>query len=532
MGRKKELVRRFAKEGLILSASGFGRILGSDINPDEVLRKAKENKLWLVTDEFIQEFVILGRNDEREILKDKTGLQVCESAEVKPPVTEPPAVIETAPAKPPAVVVERPKRRVFAQEIEPKLKIYDDSDVTGKSTCDGRIENFMEYFNQRYNGLSGILRERIDYSTAVPIEAVRKNGSGNDKSNSFRIICMVCAKRESDKGYRFLDVEDPSGSLTVFIPKDKTDLNRVYDSILTDEVIGVEGVLKNSLFIANNITQPDLPVVHNTPAVDEPVQMALLSDIHVGSILFLEREFQNFIDWLNGKGGGRKDASPDNIKYILVAGDLVDGIGIYPHQERELSIPDIYKQYDFLSLLIEQIPDYIEVVLSMGNHDAVRNAEPQPKLSKDVGGRLYELPNVHIVGNPVMVSTHGVKTLVYHGTTLDTMIGSLPDCSYSSPENAMIHYLKKRSLAPMYGNDQIAPENRDYMMIKEIPDILHCGHIHTNGYATYRGVRVINSGTWQGRTKYQEQQGHTPTPARVPIINLQNLEVSVMKFGA
>ena len=67
--------------------------------------------------------------------------------------------------------------------------------------------------------------------------------------------------------------------------------------------------------------------------------------------------------------------------------------------------------------------------------------------------------------------------------------------------------------------------------IKEIPDIFHAGHVHTNGYATYRGVKVINSGTWQARTKYQETLGHVPTPARVPIINLQNHEVTVMHFG-
>jgi DNA polymerase II small subunit len=135
-----------------------------------------------------------------------------------------------------------------------------------------------------------------------------------------------------------------------------------------------------------------------------------------------------------------------------------------------------------------------------------------------------------VVGNPVTLSMHGVRTLMYHGTSLDTIIGNISDCSYSAPEKAMIQYLIRRNLVPSYGPDMIAPEGRDYLTIKEIPDIFHCGHVHTNGYANYRGVKVINSGTWQAKTRYQEQLGHQPTPCRVPVINLQNHEVSVHHF--
>jgi DNA polymerase II small subunit len=111
------------------------------------------------------------------------------------------------------------------------------------------------------------------------------------------------------------------------------------------------------------------------------------------------------------------------------------------------------------------------------------------------------------------------------------IIGNLSECSYSRPETAMIEYLKRRHLIPMYGVDGIAPEKTDYMAIKDVPDILHCGHVHTNGYANYHGVHVINSGTWQSKTKYQEQLGHVPTPARVPVMNLQNHEVNILYFG-
>ncbi len=496
-----EIIKKFADQGIVLTSHGFERIVSHNLNLEEVIFAAKKKNVWLVADEFLREFI---DEKNRELEREKAE------------ITE----VEKLPKK---VQVER-KKHIFAKEIDSELKIHEETDVTGKSTCEGLLENFMDYFNQKYDSLRGILKDRENLKAAVPIKMVRKY-MGED---NIHIIAMVSSKRESKKGYRFLEVEDPTGELTVLVPGNNRQLNQMYDNILLDEVIGISGRLNRDLFIAGEIYQPDLPINNKTRSADEPIHIALLSDIHVGSYLFLEKEFNRFIDCLNLKGNNSEIF--EKVKYILVAGDLVDGIGIYPNQEKELSIPDIYKQYDFLASLLEKVPDYIEIVLAMGNHDAVRNAEPQPRLDRDVGAPLYDLPNVHMVGNPVMVSTHGVKTLMYHGTSLDTMIGNLSSCTYSRPETTMIEYLKRRYLIPVYGNDYISPEKKDYLTIKEIPDIFHSGHIHTNGYANYKGVKVINSGTWQARTRYQEELGHLPTPGRVPIMNLQNHEVSVIHF--
>jgi DNA polymerase II small subunit len=317
------------------------------------------------------------------------------------------------------------------------------------------------------------------------------------------------------------------------IPSDKEELKKIYSRLLLDEVVSLEGTLRNNLFLVGDITQPDIPYNTKPKTSEEEVYAAFLSDIHVGSYLFLEKEFYKFIDWLKGSGENQEIA--EKVKYILIAGDLVDGIGVYPEQDKELTIPDIYKQYYFLAKILEDIPDYIEIVVGMGNHDAVRGAEPQPKLSREIGEPIYSLPNVHVVGNPVMLSMHGVRALMYHGTSLDTIIGNLSECSYTAPEKAMIQYLVRRNLVPTYGGDKksgdmIAPESKDYLTIKEVPEILHSGHVHTNGYATYRGVKIINSGTFQAKTKYQEQLGHQPTPCRVPVMNLMNHEVSIHYF--
>ncbi len=499
--RKEEIIREFVQNDLILTTHGFERIISHNLEIDGIIKVAKERDLWLVSDEFLTEFV--EEKEKEEVLEKIPETAKREAEEVK-------------------VVVERGKH-ILAKEIEPELEIFKETDVTGRSTCEGKLEDFVEYFNEKYRNLREIIRNREGYPGAIPIDALKRY-----KGEDLRIIAMVKDKRESRRGFRFLDVEDTSGEISVLIPKDNRMLNSLYENILLDEVIGIHGRMNNDLFIAMDIVEPELPMNHKATFSEEPVHIALLSDTHVGSYLFLEKEFNNFLEWLNLRGNKKEIA--EKVKYLLIAGDLVDGIGIYPNQEKELSIPDIYKQYDFLATLLERVPDYIEIILTMGNHDAVRNAEPQPSLPKDIGGRLYEMDNVHIAGNPVMISTHGVKTLMYHGTSLDTIIGNLTNCTYSRPEVAMIEYLKRRYLIPMYGNDSLSPDKNDYLTIKEIPDIFHSGHIHTNGYANYRGVTIINSGTWQGRTKYQEEQGHIPTPARAPIINLQNHEVSVLHF--
>ena len=484
--QRAKISAEFSKNNLLVSSEGFEKIIKEKIDVAKVILAAKEKNVWLVTDEFLQEFVVEPPKEEKE-----------EKVEII-----------------------RKGRDIPAKDIEADIKIDTDSDVTGKSTSEGVIENFVEYFNQKYTELARILRGRPNLRDATLIKNV-------SDAAPVSVIGMVLAKRESKRGFRFLDIEDPSGQLTVLISQDKDHLVRIYDSTVTDEVIGVSGRMHKDLLIAEEIMQPDIPVNHKPNTAEEDVCLACLSDMHVGSYLFLEKEFNSFLKWLAGDGN-RNDLS-GRIKYITIAGDLVDGIGIYPNQEYDLALPDIYKQYDMLGRFLERIPDYIEVIIAPGNHDAVRRAEPEPQLPRDICAPLYDLSNVHMVGNPARVKLHGVDTLVYHGDSMDSLISGIGTLSYSKPETAMIEYLKRRHLAPVY-ND-IAPETKDYMVIKDVPDIFHCGHVHANGYTIYRGVHVINSGTWQGQTKYQERQGHMPTPARLPVMNLENHEVTVLHFG-
>jgi DNA polymerase II small subunit len=121
---------------------------------------------------------------------------------------------------------------------------------------------------------------------------------------------------------------------------------------------------------------------------------------------------------------------------------------------------------------------------------------------------------------------------MYHGQSLDDIIATTPGMSYSKPAQAMRVLLKARHLAPTYGErTPIAPEVEDMMVISEIPDILHSGHVHVTDLENYRGTLIVNSGAWQSQTKFQQTMGITPTPGIAIIVNLATLQPSLLNFN-
>jgi len=137
--------------------------------------------------------------------------------------------------------------------------------------------------------------------------------------------------------------------------------------------------------------------------------------------------------------------------------------------------------------------------------------------------------NVIHVGNPALVDVEGVKILIYHGRSLDDLVTKIPRLSYEEPTKAMEELLKRRHLAPSYGNrSPIAPEKEDYLVIDEVPDVLHSGHIHTYGTSFYRGVFLVNSSCWQSQTEFQRKMNLNPTPGIVSVYNGNS--VSKLKF--
>ena len=414
----------------------------------------------------------------------------------------------------------------YSKYIPSELKILEDA--TGKLTSNGTLNEYVQYFQDRFKRIERLLRQRIDVKTATPISEALKSPA----KTKLKIICMLTEKRDS-KNNIILSVEDLHTSATVLVSqKAPEDVKKKALLILPDQVICLAVVkTRGNLLIAEDIIFPEVGKKPPQRA-QEPVYAVFTSDIHMGSTKFAKEAFRKFILWLKGKYGSiemREIAS--RVKYVLIAGDIVDGVGIYPDQHKELTIRDVRKQYNFAIKYLEKIPEYIEVVLSPGNHDASRKSLPQPAISEEYLTTIREKKNFHSVGSPCMLSVHGVEVLMYHGRSLDDIIAVIPGMDHQHPEKSMRLLMQGRHLAPVYGGKtMLSPENKDYLVIEKVPDIFHAGHVHVNGLCNYRGVLVINSGGWQEQTDYMEKLGLVPTPGRVPVVNLQTMETTVLSF--
>ncbi|MDY6764948.1 MAG: metallophosphoesterase family protein [Halobacteria archaeon] len=245
-----------------------------------------------------------------------------------------------------------------------------------------------------------------------------------------------------------------------------------------------------------------------------------MSDIHVGSNSFEEDKWFGFADWLK---------TQDEIEYLLVGGDIVEGVGVYPNQEKELTIVDIYEQYEECAEYFKDLPGDIEIITITGNHDSVRLAEPQPALGEEFRDPFGS--NVRFLSNPSMVNIEGVKFLMYHGVSLNAFVEQIPGANVQEPETAMLPMLKKRHIAPMYGSTvRLAPEEKDYLVIDDIPDVLHTGHVHTVGVDKYNSVTMVNSGAWQSQTAYQRAVNIQPDVGYAAVIDLSTLDVELRRF--
>ncbi|MGB3907177.1 MAG: DNA-directed DNA polymerase II small subunit [Methanomethylovorans sp.] len=410
-------------------------------------------------------------------------------------------------------------------------------DITDNSTCVGEYMEFVQFFRNRYSRLSEMIRGRLN---SRPIESLNKYRNKNSRlrggmakdMNDVSIIGMISDIKNTSNGHKMIELEDTTGSISVLVRMADKELFELASRFVLDEVVGITGALTNDgkLLIAKKITVPDLP---NSLGERKRSygKAALTSDVHIGSSTFLEEEWYRFIDFLKGDTDNEVMAElSKEIRYVVVAGDLVDGVGIYPGQEMELKIQDVYEQYKRAAEYFSEIPKHITVIISPGNHDAVRQAEPQPMLPENIRADFSE--NVLFVGNPSVVDLDGIKLMIYHGRSIDDLVASIPGVSYQEPTKAMVEMMKRRHLSPIYGSRvSIAPEKQDHFVIGQVPDILHCGHVHTVGVEWYKNVLLINSGTWQSQTEFQKRVNVVPTPAQVPVVDLSTLKTTILKFA-
>ncbi|KAA0002574.1 MAG: DNA-directed DNA polymerase II small subunit [Thermoplasmata archaeon] len=406
------------------------------------------------------------------------------------------------------------------EEGEVEIEVI--KDVTGKSRSEGKITDFAKLFRDRYERIAELLKRRQELRNVIPLKRVPK------MSGEISMIGIVNEIRKGENG-NVVEIEDESDVATCYIPQDVA----ISPPVVEDEVVGIIGkVGRRGLVIAQHIIRPDVSFGRERNYADQEAYVAFVSDIHIGSKTFLRKEWREFIKWLNGEiGNARQREVAKKVKCIVVPGDIVDGIGIYPNQEEDLEIEDFYGQYKMLAREMEGLPEHIKIIFQPGNHDAVRAPLPQPALEKDIQD-IFSQFNTLFVGNPCFLRIDGVEILVYHGQAIQDF-ATHAGMDQNKPTEIMKCMLQMRHMAPIYGdNTPLAPEVHDYLVIDRVPDIFVTGHVHTTAVEKYRGILLINASAWQSQTEYQKMMNFSPDPAKVPLVNLKNCQATIMDFGS
>ena len=522
---KKRIVGFFYEKGILLNPDIFEAIKDIDLN------KFHEN---LKNKEFFEEILILNRDitkildknknielDWKEFEKAATKFEKNENAKIYGQFLE-------------FLSKEKKEEEIMPPNNGVKVIFSYIDDLKQREAQD-----FTSFFNARHRALEKILRNRQEI---INLTSISKIIIKKDRSE-VSLIGIVKEIAQTKNKNLVMVVEDPTGEIKILVNKNKPELYAEALNIVPDEVIGIVGVNGDNIVFADNILWPEVPLTRELKKSPDEAYAIFLSDLHVGSKQFLPEEFNKFIKWINGGlGDDAQQEIARKIKYIFIAGDLVDGVGVYPEQDSELEIKDIYDQYNKCAELLQQIPKNIQLIICPGNHDAMRIAEPQPQLYKDFAGAIWQLPNVTMVSNPAVVRIHetkdfsGFDVLLYHGYSFDYYVAHVDSIrrngGYDRADLIMSFLLKRRHLAPTHTSTLYMPDaNKDSLVIDIIPDFFVTGHIHKTCVAAYKNITMICGSCWQSTTTFQEKVGHHPEPARVPIVNLQTRKIKILRFG-
>lgn len=410
----------------------------------------------------------------------------------------------------------------------PDVKVVTMPSIFGKKI---EVDDFSKYFRNRFMEIRNILQENMQLSNLISIGKISGNRQG------VTIIGIVSNKRITKNKNILLELEDFSGKILTLININKPELFKKAEDIVLDEVIAVKCSGSREMVFVNEIFFPEASLYERKKTPEE-IYVAFTGDTHFGSMKFQEQSFLKFIDFLNGKIKTSIDFN--KIKYLFIVGDIVDGVGVYPGQEKELMIKDVEDQYVKAAELLGKIRKDIKIIICPGNHDAVRIMEPQPILNEKYAWPLYELDNVILTTNPSIVNIastkefNGLNVLLYHGYSFNYYANNVNSLrmnkAYSRPEIIREFLLKKRHLAPTHASTLYFPHEKDPHLIRNIPDIFFTGDLHKGSVAYYNNILSISSSCWQEKTEFQEKMGHEPDVGKVPILNLKTRAITILDF--
>ena len=133
------------------------------------------------------------------------------------------------------VIVRKSGFNAEARDLDPKLRIMEEYDITGKSYSEGKLKDFLSLFRDKFQFLSSVLRRRQGFDPRA-ISRVARSSKGRD----VEFIGMVNRKWISKKGNLVFEVEDLDSKIIALASNNEKQLFEFAQSVILDDVIGIK----------------------------------------------------------------------------------------------------------------------------------------------------------------------------------------------------------------------------------------------------------------------------------------------------
>src|SRR5690349_3931111 len=235
-------------------------------------------------------------------------------------------------------------------------------DSTANVNTGEGIEGYTTLFRSRFEKSLRILALRPESKRITKIASIKQKANtskkgkshhieGNSITNSSIVAGLVMSKHSKKNGLEMI-IDDYSGTLSALATTEE--LKKQASMITFDQMVmlEVESNMKGIQgFVIKNLVSPDIPDHLSNKSKSESYAV-LISDLHVGSKYFMEAEFFRFLNWLSSTD----DEIVSKIRYVCIGGDLIDGTGIFPNQDKELLEMNTTKQMMHVMDLLAKIP--------------------------------------------------------------------------------------------------------------------------------------------------------------------------------
>lgn len=217
------------------------------------------------------------------------------------------------------------------------------------------------------------------------------------------------------------------------------------------------------------------------PVKGNVVRFGVISDTHLGS-----KYCQiSFLRWFY------THLKKHNAEFVLHAGDITDGIGIYRGQEFEVHAHGHQEQLEFA---VNNYPNGLPTYFISGNHDLGAFERGGADIGKDIASQREDLIYLGQLGAYVYINH--AKVYLVHGM-------GIPAYALSYKAQKMV--------------EAFSTENK--------PNMLIIGHFHTAFQAFIRNIWAMHAGGFQGQTPFLRRK------AIFPVIGGYFVEIETDKKG-